>query len=65
MQLQSKWRNTTVISVENAVKEMKEQVSGINGRLDTAEEKLSMINVENKMMRNRVNELEPIKDAGT
>ncbi len=65
MQLQSTWRNTTVISVENALKEIKEQVSGINGRLDTAEEKLSMINVENKMMRNRVNELEPIKDAGT
>ncbi len=39
------------------MKEIKEQVSGINGRLDTAEEKLSMINAENKM-QNRVNELE-------
>lgn len=46
------------MSVENAVKEIKEQVSGMNGRLDTAGGKLSMINEENKMLRNRVNELE-------
>ncbi|ROL46834.1 hypothetical protein DPX16_0477 [Anabarilius grahami] len=47
-----------LMSVENAVKEIKEQVTGINGRLDTAEEKLSAISAENKMLRNKVNELE-------
>lgn len=46
------------VSVESAVKEIKDQVSGINGRLDMAEEKISAITAENKMLRNRVNELE-------
>lgn len=47
-----------LVSVESDVKEIKDQVSGINGRLDMAEEKISAITAENKMLRNRVNELE-------
>lgn len=46
------------MSVESTVKEIKDQVIGINGRLDMAEEKISALTAENKMLWNRVNELE-------